>query len=55
MTEKRQTQGIVRTGRGEEQPADKERAQRDSGFETHSSEPKVDRPVGTAPGTSGHS
>jgi hypothetical protein len=55
MNEKRSTQGIIRTGRGEEQPADKDRAQQDSGKETHSTEQKPDQPVGKTPRSSGHS
>ena len=43
-------QGIVRTGRGEEQPADKDRAQRDSGLETGSTRKRAAPDPAVAPG-----
>jgi hypothetical protein len=55
MNKKPPTQGVVRTGRGEEQPADKDRAQQDSGTETHSTKQKPGQPAGNTPGSSGHS
>jgi len=55
MNQRQPTQGIVRTGRGEEQPADKDRAQQDSGTETHSTKQKPDQPIGKTPKSSGHS
>ncbi|HEY3677109.1 MAG TPA: hypothetical protein VGL45_00200 [Bradyrhizobium sp.] len=53
--DRKPTQGIVRTGRGEEQPGDKDRARRQSGNETSSSDAKPDFPVGKTPGRAGHS
>ena len=46
-------QGIVRTGRGEEQPADKDRAQQDSGLETGSTHKRA--APATSPRKGGHS
>jgi hypothetical protein len=61
MNKHKATQGIARTGRGEEQPLDKDRAQRVSSTDDGPSSDdkrrpeKPDREIGKNPRTSGHS
>ena len=61
MSKDKDTQGIARTGRGEQQPRDKDRAQRVS-VTDHGPAPQdkrgldnSDRDAGKEPRTSGHS
>lgn len=61
MSKDKDTQGIARTGRGEQQPADKERAQTVSVTDDGPAPKdkrgldKSDRAAGKKPRTSGHS
>jgi hypothetical protein len=60
MSKDKDTQGIVRTERGEQQPLDKDRAQTVSITDDGPARPgkgsdKSDRDHGKKPGTSGHS
>ncbi|HKO73220.1 MAG TPA: hypothetical protein VJV58_20000 [Bradyrhizobium sp.] len=61
MSKDKDTQGITRTGRGEQQPADKERAQTVSVTDDGPAPKdkggldKSDRAAGKKPRTSGHS
>jgi hypothetical protein len=61
MSKDKNTQGIARTGQGEQQPLDKQRAQQvsvtDDGPASHDKRglDKSDRETGKKPSTSGHS
>jgi len=61
MSKHKNTQGIARTGRGEQQPLNKDRAQQvsvtDDGPASHDKRglDKSDREPGKKPSTSGHS